>query len=250
MKYVLILSFLYKRYKENNGQLSLNLNDRLIDNILLNEDIVLKDVLYECNISGTAQSWRDSTPSKFYYYEIDGKDIIDDNVNKLKLDIENDFNNYTNGFMTESSYLSFVDIMFLPKKFFDVEIISRLEKSNMKKFWDRILPAPGPDCARHKKRKEFQTTHGRWPGVNWPLSYRTKKDVVKQANVCDNIGGSFSLELPISKKHGIHMIRQKEFIGPPCSVGESYIYNAIGHTQINNEKGPWINITVDKKNED
>ena len=256
MKYVLVLSFLYKKYKENNGKLSIQLNDRLIDIISLDEDITLRNVSYKCNISGRVQSWRTMLPNKLYYYEIDTDDLEHNHLNNLHIQAENDFNNYTNGFMTESSYVAFVDILFIPKQFFNIETISKLESRFKEKFWDKILPLIKQDHVNDTwlhcryKKDSLDPKHGRWPYITWPLCYRTKTNELKKAHEKVNIGGSFSVELPIVKKHGIHMIREREFLGPPLSVGDSFVYDAIGHTQINNEKGPWINITVDKKNED
>jgi hypothetical protein len=176
-----------------------------------------------------------------YYYEIDTDDLEHNHLNNLHIQAENDFNNYTNGFMTESSYVAFVDILFIPKQFFNIETVSKLEIRLEQKFWDKLLPLV---------KKELQLKHGRWPYITWPLCYKTKTNELKKAGYQENIGGSFSIELPIVKKHGIHMVREREFLGPPLSIGDSFVYNVIGHTQINNEKGPWINITVDKKNED
>ena len=121
MKYVLILSLLYKKYKENNGKLFLHLNDRLIDNISLSEDIDLKSVSYKCSIADRTQSWNGWVPGKFYYYEIESNEIDQNDINKLHIRVENDHNNYTNGFMTKTSYVAFSSICLIPKHFFNIE---------------------------------------------------------------------------------------------------------------------------------
>ena len=46
MKYVLLLAFRYKKFKDKKGELKITLNDRLIDIITLDKDIELKQVTF------------------------------------------------------------------------------------------------------------------------------------------------------------------------------------------------------------
>ena len=141
MKYAFLLSFSYKQYKDMNGEMTIHLNDRMIDSITLDEDIKLKNVKMVTQDSDGHKRYHNYIrPEKMFYYEIEDTELLyPDKDNILKLTVSNDNNNYTNGFMTKTSLLTIDNIFFMPKKLWNLSkqlsIRSRLEKNFWKDFY-------------------------------------------------------------------------------------------------------------------
>lgn len=191
MKYVLLLSFSYKQYKDMNGEMTIHLNDRMIDSITLDEDIKLKNVkIVTRHPDGKEQVDNFIRPEKMFYYEIEDTELLDpDKDNVLKLSVNNDNNNYTNGFMTKSSLLTIANIYFMPKALWDpskmLEIRSRLENKFWKyfytpNFWVDIRPEWKKCIAEakafYKYENDVEYSQKIINNRKYPLSFKSKKD--------------------------------------------------------------------------
>jgi len=241
MKYVLILSFYYKKYKNHTGELQIHLNDRLIDSITLDHDIKQKDVDLSTRSKDGNTTWKYQyiRPEKLFYYEVDDSILRDDRENKLTISVKNDNNNYTNGFMTKTSWLSIEDIYFLPLALFDPGKINKICERLKEKFWNskgKELDKTTEDSMLKLYKNEANKIDNKflkswlwgayhrenycpWPGITHPLTYtHTSENYEGQTRPpCPtpwSVGGSFVVSLPISKKHKIYSIRQKNFKGP------------------------------------
>ena len=275
MKYVLLLSFCYKQFKDKKGELKITLNDRLIDIITLDKDIGLRHVTFTTrDKNGVETKHPLLRTEKMYYYEIDDEDILYEDINRentLKISVKNDNNNYTNGFMTKDSLLSIENIWFLPKFLFDIGKIEKIRDRLWNGFWKEHnhfnskrrepnidvneLPEKAKDLSPSRSTldtmKEFYNaeytglpwfdkakaenatpdfvkakwlyyryhayTRGLWPGIVHPLEYYDASgNLIKIPNYSKSatIGGSFTVSLPIKKKHKIYSIRQKNYKGP------------------------------------
>ncbi len=139
MKYVLLLAFRYKKFKDKKGELKITLNDRLIDIITLDKDIGLKQVTFTTRDKNRVEAKHPLLrPEKMYYYEIEDEDILYEDINRentLKISVKNDNNNYTNGFMTQDSLISIENIWFLPKFLFDIRKIEKIRDRLWEGFW-------------------------------------------------------------------------------------------------------------------
>jgi hypothetical protein len=261
MKYVLLLSLSYKKYKDKTSELTVKINDRLIDTIILDQDIGLKQVTMTTRDRENVETeHRQLRTDKVYYYEIEDSEILhEDRENKLSISVKNDNNNYTNGFMTKDSLLSIENIFFLPLALFDIGKIKKIRDRLWHGFWKEYnysgVRNTRPDIGRLSKEtldsmKEFYITEytvidwemkakmeqkttehlqekwlyykfhaqkkGLWPGIVHPLEYvhtSSNQKILNYSQGC-TIGGSFKVSLPISKKHKIYQIRQKNYKGP------------------------------------
>lgn len=258
MKYVLLLSFYHKKYKDKTGELTIKINDRLIDIIKLDQNIGLKEVTMTTrDDQNNEHEFMLLRTSKMYYYEIEDTELLhEDRENKLSVSVKNDNNNYTNGFMTQSSLLFIEDIFFLPISLFDVGKIKKIHDSLYYKFWKNLdydnirntghtgLSKEALDSTKELYIDEYNDfdwvmrakmlnktpellqeewlyykfhtqKKGCWPGIVHPLDY-VYTNSSKQIPNYDKgtIGGSFEFSLPISKKHKIFAIRQKNYRGP------------------------------------
>jgi len=211
MKYVLLLSFSYKKFKDKTGEIKININNRLIDCIKLDQDIKLKQVTLTTRDLKTLKKTKHPhlRPEKIYYYEIDDNDLLhEDQENTLNISVKNDNNNYTNGFMTKDSLMTIENIWFLPLSLFDPSKIQkihdrlrnarwnkydysarvRLTKDRsemMKQFyhdeyaydipWEEIAMVRNENVEYTKERWLYRRFHsqqrGMWPGIVHPLEY-------------------------------------------------------------------------------
>jgi hypothetical protein len=92
-------------------------------------------------------------PEKLFLYDIDEKNIGE----KITIECTNHNNNYTNGFMTQTSYYQFFDIFLIPKSF--------LEKGSLKEILTRLLK--NGHCENITKQ-DIQTNN------TWPSAKKVK----------------------------------------------------------------------------
>jgi len=210
MKYVLGLLFEYKYYK-NPANIKIFSNNQLIDDIDLTEDINLKNIqIADDNISlyNWCKKWRGLTvegtdsaselqiPDKSFIYTLD-ETIV---KNSIRIEVTNNNTNYSNGFMTRWSSVTFHEIFLIPTYYLNFENYSafaeknRQIKNNIPKY--PIIPTETysliwPNEGRIVKNGKLMASTANWR--KW------KK------------GGSFSFELPI-----IEYIHEKglKILGP------------------------------------
>lgn len=183
MNHMLVLSFEYHRYNSD-AIIRLYADDRLVDELRLNDDIKLKVYPDPSPAPGSLASHNqyDCTrleifPKKIFLYEIDEKYL----GRSIRIEVINDNNNHTNGFMTQFSYLKFHYIFLVPCCFLRYDL------------WDRLHNFPG-----HDDQKNY-----------FPVMPSMPRDIQVISSsapwTCDllhsRIGGSFIVDIPISKKH-------------------------------------------------
>ena len=186
MSYILCLFFKYHRYKRD-AVMRVFADDHLIDEISFCNDIKIK-CHNHVDYPGQSIGPKNTSevlflPEKIFLFEIDEYYLND----RIRIEVKNDNNNYTNGFMTEFSYLKFYEIFLFPK--------CLLEYKNWKSLYERFggqVDVNGPE------------------GQPWSMS-PTRHDIVIRSNIMKKqihwlehvLGGSFSLDVPLSRKYGI-----------------------------------------------
>ena len=191
MHYIFGLSFEYHRYRRD-AVLKVYADDHLVDEVNLSESINLRTV----NLHGCPQVYQGPNnysrvriiPEKLLLFEIKEQYLHSD----IRIDVQNDNNNYTNGFMTNSSHIKFHRMFLVPS--------CLLQDSDwMKKL--RRFHSP-VDCADHSF----------FPNGPSPEEIVTKfdpksKDILWRNS---NIGGNFTLKIRLSRKHHlVHLGRPK-----------------------------------------
>ena len=235
MKYILGVGILYKPYKKT-CKIQIFSDDILIDEFELDKKIkanVYKRIhpvydpssldsykkfvehrdINELEISG---GWKSCFPEKVRLYEIDESILNKDIVIK----IENNDNNYTNGFMTKMSMIQPRFIFIIPKNLFYYNKLLKLADEQTK-----LLNS------RKKGNHSFYAERGKvdiiFPVIEW--LYLTKNDKEELIGKTNWIGGTAKLRLPLKKIKGTTLYpkltknifsfnhSEQEFNNLPCS---------------------------------
>jgi hypothetical protein len=190
MSYTLGLLFEYYRYRHD-AIVRVYADDRLLDELSLSSDINMKctedagDMLNNRFIGPKNKTHVMFIPEKLFLFEVDERHLC----NRVRIEVQNDHNNYNNGFMTKFSYVKFHEILLVPSCLW--------EHDN----WIRL---------RERCRKSNQPTMTHMPNV-FPRHPSTD-DIILQPDMRQYprefffghlMGGSFSMEIPLSRKHGI-----------------------------------------------
>ena len=184
MKYTLGLVFQYYKTKAA-GTVRIYADDMLVDEFSLTKNIGMKAVCvdkfpaYSRRITVPNRSRVLIMPDTIFLFEI-GEEHL---KKKITVEVENDNNNYINGFMTKFSWLKFHDIFLVPSCLLDEKNLWRLER-----FVD-----PG---------------HGRQYADTWPRKPQNQEDFVLRSDKpwTDSFlnyekGGCFSFDIPLTKKY-------------------------------------------------
>ena len=196
MSYTLCLLFEYYRYRHD-AIVRVYADDRLVDELTLSSDINMKctnnvDPLVNRFIGPTNETPVELPPvipGKLFLFEIDERHLC----NRIRIEVQNDHTNHTNGFMTKFSYLKFQDIFLLPN--------CLLEHDN----WMRL------------RRMRLLKNQGQSDGEGVPRLLSPHEVTLQPDPRQKNegwrghiLGGSFSMDIPLSRKHGvIHLGRMK-----------------------------------------
>jgi hypothetical protein len=184
------LLFEYHRY-HHDAIVRVYAGDRLVDEISLSRDINIKTInnvgMPNLFIGPSNVTPVMFVPEKLFLFEIDERQLRD----CIRIEVQNNHNNYNNGFMTKFSYLKFHEIYLLPR--------CLLEQDNWQKL-DRRLG--------HPNFKSYKST-------SFPHNILAREITFKPKLIHDDsewnghvLGGSFSMEIPTSRKHGlIHLGR-------------------------------------------
>ena len=193
MSYTLGLLFEYHRY-QHDAIVRIYADDRLVDELTLSSEINLKCL--NASNSPTSRKFigprNDTnvffTPEKLFMFEIDERHLC----NRIRIEVQNSHSNNTNGFMTKFSYIKFDSIFLFPS--------CMLHNDN----WLRI---------NKRVDRSFLENRNQYTNYNQETFPRrllsddvTLQPDPRQEN--DNIlryvlGGSFSMDIPLSKKHGL-----------------------------------------------
>ncbi len=242
MKYILFLAFEYKYYKKP-AVIELFADDLLIDSIELHKSIGRKngELVHPTNADTTDETKahvlekvKKSNCKDGYRYqysrEYRSKDEIyikwvhwlnswsvcekiftfeiDESVLKSKLTVNvlnKNNNNYTNGFMTESSWVKFDAVGLLPKKYFDnIDLV------------DKELPdVLGSGHGRPSPYDMDVVQDWTWPGLVTSAKYDHEKDDWVENGKDDfisnslAIGDNFRYEFDLGEWSGMRVIRPK-----------------------------------------
>ena len=144
-----------------------------------------------------------SLPEKLFLYHVSPKFLNGD----IRIEIKNDNNNHTNGWLTKYSYVKFHHIFLIPEEL--------LEEKNWeilaKRFCDKKMTLVGKEAGNEKQ----------WPSLIIPNTGFPIPDNHQDAMVNHEtsewtkgfyhmtIGGSFSVTIPICKKHKLRHFGRK-----------------------------------------
>ena len=192
--------FEYYRYRHD-AIVRVYADDRLLDELSLSSDINMKctedagDMLNNRFIGPKNKTHVMFIPEKLFLFEIDERHLC----NRIRIEVQNDHNNHTNGFMTKFSYVKFREILLVPSCLW--------EHDN----WIRL---------RERCRKSNQPTMTHMPNMFprrlVPHDIILQPDPRTNSTDCVNelggyiLGGSFSMEIPLSRKHGITHLGRPE----------------------------------------
>ena len=195
MSHILGLLFSYSRYKHD-AVVRGYADDHLVDELSLQENISLKTFNYNnMPVNSTIPLVEPDAkfsrvlilPEKLFLFEIQDKYLN----RKIRIEVENNYNNYTNGFMTQYSYINFHQVFLMPKFLMNLASWQRLENSLDEKY---------PD-----------------PEQYWPPYLRYEDIIIKSSSnpwveyfLKHPRGGSFVIDIPLYKKHNIvHLVKPR-----------------------------------------
>lgn len=221
MKYVFYFCLYYFKFKKN-AKLKIWLDDNLIDEITLQDNILPK--VYDLKYTGKYRenseiktyTWigQHCVPEKIFWYEIDESQFRQDS--KFTFEIENDDNNYTNGFMTKWGKITFDQIVLVPKQMMTVDFINRANSKISRDYMRSNKKGLGTHA------HNIIGTHLRsWPNAELTQQselfdggcvkiHRKNKNENKLLICKEHIGGSFSFDLPVFKKFKIYYIKNNK----------------------------------------
>jgi hypothetical protein len=191
---MLFLSFTYHRYRED-AIIRIYADDRLIDELTLTEDIGLKVVdvtrppIYHADWVGPHN--RCSIfflPRKNFLFEISEEHLH----KKIRIEVQNDYTNHDNGFMTKFAHITFHEIFLFPSVLRDYKNWLKLRRF----FW-----------LGSENKSTWEPPSNHWA---------RRPDAITN-NLHYHRGGNFFIDIPLFRKHG--MIHLSE-IGP----GKAYVY--------------------------
>ena len=190
MPYLLCLSFLYRRYRRD-AIMRIYSDDHLLDELRLQEDIELKAIdksktsVYRNPDGPLNFCWVGFFPKKIFLFEINELYLR----NSIRIEVENNNNNYTNGFMSDYSYIAFKEIFLMPNSLLNYENWKCFLAKPIPSEYDYNEPFPVDIRRHHQDQQEFVVKHSTTP---WNI------DLLNNPR-----GGSFSVEIPVSKKNNI-----------------------------------------------
>ena len=215
MKYTLILGIEYKRYKDP-AVVTVSIGDKFVDTFQLEKDSAKIDQ----SISNIEHRWfnefdkknrlsrsinskkiRENVPSFFKIYQINDADIEGD----LKVKVDNDNTDFTNGFMKNNSVLSLSIVALFPS------VLCNNKGEKLIKTCIKLSDGYHKFRARHSGQSGIDELR---PDPTWPVAesfyVRRKDEVYEKSEIKDEtwtIGGSFKAEFPIGKKHKVKYLR-------------------------------------------
>ena len=179
MKHILALAFAYNRYKRD-AVIKILAGGNLVAELTLSESIKIKTIDARTDYSGNLK-----VPEKLFLIEIEEK-YLDKSI---KIQVENDYNNYSNGFMTKYSYIMFHSIALLP----DCLLHEKKWKELYRFKHPRERSPYGRRYPPHLGERVFEKYLILDPGKEqWPDGF-----------IMSTRGGNFTAEIPLSRKYGI-----------------------------------------------
>ena len=199
MEYFLVIGIEYKKYKQS-AELSVFLDDRLVDDFTLDKDYNFKKDLpieekwyHELGMHNrlTSKNWKNAwdhtcQPTFYKCYKVPGNKLND----KLTIEVRNSNSNYTNGFMTKSSTMRLPIIALFP--------VCMVDNRGEKLLRTMIKIDDGFGIFHRRAGVPQVSNHKRW---GWPCvnGYNVDGKLVRWDMYR---GGSFTAELNIRSRMG------------------------------------------------
>jgi len=223
MSYWLCLSFLYHRYR-GDCKIRVYADDHQVGEMTLTDSIGMKTVSLEGSpVKARVQPKHPVCrvhilPEKLYMFEIQEHQLND----RITIKVENDFNNYTNSFMTRFSFINFRQIFLVPDCLLQLKTLQKLRERNATLHAKELLEQPllvleTTNPYLYHERKAYPDDHPE----NFRLQNSSRENSadtvrekihpgVKTMPYPDgqnnelyhaNLGGSFIVDFPVSRKH-------------------------------------------------
>ena len=229
MKYNLLVGIEYKSFRNKTADITVSINDRFIDCFTLDKDYgnvdnVLPDlhpawfneydrshwIDQDIELYSKAKGkrhWLIKLPKCIKVYQIDEEHL----KGILKIKVKNDNSDYTNGFMKNSSLIRMSTIALFPSHMSSnngeklLKTMIRLDTA----YWLRTWPDTPEGNQLEKARLRDSTIKHNWPLVDSFFAKRESgiHNESKQSSVQSYIGGSFTAEIPVEKKHKVFFLR-------------------------------------------
>lgn len=187
MSYLLCLVFEYRRFKRD-AIVRIYADDLLVDELNLSEDIYLKvkNKMDAPSISDTHGPENISRllylPERCFTFQLNEKHL----KRSIRLEVINDNNNYTNGFMTSFSYIKFHHVLLIPDCLLDIK--------NWKHINRKAITSTPPISTKYYPMRGLQH-------CVYKLTSNTDND--DKEFQFKKRGDSFTIELGLFKKHGL-----------------------------------------------
>lgn len=203
MKYILVLSFLFKKYKK---PLNLRIfsDSTLIDDLNLCDKISLKEVdrrktsikyrkfdeldFYYVSKQPPRRKSKVYYPEKILVYEINDSIL----GGEIRIEVDDHDTNYTNGFMTESNLFRIENIFLFPKESFSSKNIKKIFK-----LWSNNKGAL-------LENEQFPSDHYRECLILWPGEPTVINNGIAEHSHW--YGGKKNLSVPVIKKFNTFML--------------------------------------------
>ena len=225
MKYTLVVGMEYEIFHMRPANIAISVNDRFVDYFSLDKnygavDHVLPEInpkwYHELNKSHwistdvskekMEMSWGYvKLPKCIKVYQIDEEHL----GGFLKIKVENKNSDFTNGFMKHSSLLKIPLMALFPSHMADndgeklLKTIARLNNA----FWANPFMDAGLE--KRKLRESAAGLKHTWPDVDSYFVRRESEIHEKSKEVTTEfkVGGSFTAEIPVEKKHKVFFLR-------------------------------------------
>jgi hypothetical protein len=207
MKYLLVVGFACDVYKQE-PRVRLFFNDQLIDEFCIPHHDDKKNLIYpSSNLKHLLEPYSEKIEIehlqkklpllRFYEIEVDNK--LQQAL--IRIDVDNDDNNYNNGFMTKSTHLQFKVLSLLPadRKIYEWFAL----KSQNQRLTDKFA---------WYRRKLYNTFFSLIDNLTWIGKNRQKFTNITSSPdgiYTNTIGGSGSLHCELIKKYGILLGRSR-----------------------------------------
>jgi len=229
MKYTLLVGIEYKAFRQKTADITISIDDRFLDCFTLDKDYgnvenVLPQMYLkwfkECGrshwIDHDVESyskakgkrhWQVKLPKCIKVYQIDQEHL----KGNLKIKVDNDNSDYTNGFMKNSSLIRMSMIALFPSYMSDnngeklLKTMIRFDTAYWLTSWS---DTPEANRIEEIRVRDCGSKHN-WPLVDSFFVKRSSQDhePSKELSVQSYIGGSFTAEIPIEKKHKVFFLR-------------------------------------------
>ena len=205
MSHLLCLLFEYHRYKKD-AIFRVYADDLLVEEILLTKDIPvrLKKIRARPPFTGLESNdpseWSVTFPEKLFVFEIDQNNL----KKSIRIEVINDDNNYTNGFMNDFSYIKFYSLFLVPRCLLHEDNWRKLARFINKK-WYTEDPKEMAKLSHH----DFNFFPSRGPRYE-DVIVESASNPWKDEFLWHKRGGSFNVKIPLLWKHGqIHVVKPK-----------------------------------------